>query len=113
MLLTERPVRIEGEVVPRRGLESSLGLQFKTYKPMCYENGNSLRSTHVPRSFQAGTDFEPPVTLSESYLEPLRKHVRKQACYMERSRRTAGKLVPSWSLVVPTAVLEPAWEEAG
>lgn len=51
--------------------------------------------------------------VDESYLAPLRKHVPKQPCYLERSRRTAGKLVPSWNLVVPPAVLEPAWEEAG
>lgn len=48
-----------------------------------------------------------------SQLERLRKHAPKQPCYLERSRRAAGKLVSSWNLVVPPAVLDHAWQEAG
>ncbi|MCU7817032.1 MAG: transcriptional regulator [Candidatus Thiodiazotropha sp. (ex Rostrolucina anterorostrata)] len=51
--------------------------------------------------------------VEESQLERLRKHVPKQPCYLERSRRAAGKLVPSWNLVVPPAVFEHTWEEVG
>ncbi|MCU7805737.1 MAG: transcriptional regulator [Candidatus Thiodiazotropha sp. (ex Lucinoma borealis)] len=51
--------------------------------------------------------------VDESHLVLLRKHVPKQPCYLERSRRTAGKLVPAWNLVVPPTVLEHTWEEAG
>lgn len=51
--------------------------------------------------------------VDESHLSLLREHVPKQPCYLERSRRTPGKLVPNWSLVVPPLVLESAWEEAG
>ncbi len=51
--------------------------------------------------------------VDESYLARLLKHVPKQPCYLERSRRTPGKLVPGWNLVVPPAVLGSAWEEAG
>ena len=51
--------------------------------------------------------------VEESQLACLRKHVPKQPCYLERSRRAAGKLVPSWNLVVPPAVLDHAWQEAG
>ena len=51
--------------------------------------------------------------VEESFLALLRKHVPKQPCYLERSRRTAGRLVPNWNIVVPPAVLESAWEEEG
>ncbi len=51
--------------------------------------------------------------VDESHLALLRKHTPKQPCYLERSRRAAGKLVPSWNLVVPPAVLEHAWQEVG
>lgn len=51
--------------------------------------------------------------VDESHLACLRKHVPKQPCYLERSHRTAGKLVPAWNLVVPLAVLDRAWQAAG
>jgi predicted transcriptional regulator of viral defense system len=51
--------------------------------------------------------------VEESYLACLRKHVPKQPCYLERSHRTAGKLVPAWNLVVPPAVLDRVWQAAG
>lgn len=49
--------------------------------------------------------------VDEPRLDLLRKHVPKQPCYLDRSRRTSGKLVSSWRLVVPPAVLARAWEE--
>jgi len=51
--------------------------------------------------------------VDESHLAGLRKHAPKQPCYLERSRRAAGKLVPVWNLVVPPAVLDRAWQAAG
>lgn len=49
--------------------------------------------------------------VEEAHLDVLRKHVPKQPCYLERSRRASGKLVPTWRLVVPPALLERTWEE--
>ncbi|MBV2137119.1 MAG: type IV toxin-antitoxin system AbiEi family antitoxin domain-containing protein [Candidatus Thiodiazotropha sp. (ex Ctena orbiculata)] len=49
--------------------------------------------------------------VDDARLELLRKHVPKQPCYLDRSRRESGKLVSSWRLVVPPAVLERTWEE--
>ena len=49
--------------------------------------------------------------VEEAHLDRLRKHVPKQPCYLERSRRESGKLVASWNLIVPPAILERAWEE--
>jgi len=49
--------------------------------------------------------------VDEARLDVLRTHVPKQPCYLDRSRRKSGKLVPSWRLVVPPAVLERTWEE--
>ena len=49
--------------------------------------------------------------VEEAHLDTLRNHVPKQPCYLERSRREPGKLVASWNLIVPPAVLERAWEE--
>ena len=51
--------------------------------------------------------------VDESQLAHLRKHVPKQPCYLERSRHAAGKLVPSWNLIVPPAVLDHARQEEG
>ena len=51
--------------------------------------------------------------VEESHLVPLRRHAPKQPCYLERSRRTSGKLVPSWNLIVPSTILEEVWEEIG
>ena len=45
------------------------------------------------------------------HLERLREHAPNQPCYLERSRRSAGKLVSSWNLVVPPAILDHAWQE--
>jgi len=49
--------------------------------------------------------------VDDARLDQLRKHIPKQPCYLDRSRRTSGKLVPSWRLVVPPAVLARSWEE--
>jgi predicted transcriptional regulator of viral defense system len=49
--------------------------------------------------------------VDETQLDLLRKHVPKQPCYLDRGRRESGKLVSSWRLVVPPAVLERNWED--
>ncbi len=49
--------------------------------------------------------------VDDARLGVLRKHVPKQPCYLDRNRRNSGKLVPSWRLIVPPAVLERGWEE--
>lgn len=51
--------------------------------------------------------------VKEPHLALLRRHAPKQPCYLERSRRTPGKLVPNWNLIVPFTVLEEVWEEIG
>ncbi len=49
--------------------------------------------------------------VDEARLRVLRKHVPKQPCYLDRGRRRSGRLVSSWRLVVPPAVIERSWEE--
>ena len=51
--------------------------------------------------------------VEESYLACLRKYAPKQPRYLERSNRTAGKLVPAWNLIVLPAVLDRAWPTPG
>lgn len=47
----------------------------------------------------------------EQHLSRLRPHVPRKPHYMDRSARERGRLVESWNLVVPVAVLDRAWEE--
>ncbi len=47
--------------------------------------------------------------VDETRLRVLRKHIPKQPCYLDRSRRRSGRLVSSWRLVVPPAVIERSW----
>jgi predicted transcriptional regulator of viral defense system len=49
--------------------------------------------------------------VDEAHLDELQKHVPKQPCYLDRSHRKSGKLVPRWRLIVSPAVLERSWEE--
>jgi predicted transcriptional regulator of viral defense system len=49
--------------------------------------------------------------VEEAHLDRLRKHVPKQPCYLERSRRGSGELVASWNLIVPHVVLDRSWIE--
>jgi predicted transcriptional regulator of viral defense system len=49
--------------------------------------------------------------VTEAHLDPLRKHLPKQPHYLERGRRSEGRLVSEWNLVVPVHVAERAWEE--
>jgi predicted transcriptional regulator of viral defense system len=44
------------------------------------------------------------------HLNPLREHAPKQARYLD-SKRTTGRLVKPWNLVVPEYVLNRAWQE--
>jgi len=49
--------------------------------------------------------------VEDAHLEPLRKRRPKRPHYMERSRRSRGRSVAEWNLVVPVAVAERSWEE--
>jgi predicted transcriptional regulator of viral defense system len=51
--------------------------------------------------------------VEESQLVNLRRYAPKQPCYLERSRRAAGKLISSWNLIVPPDIFERTWQEAG
>jgi len=50
--------------------------------------------------------------VEEHYLARLGRHAPRQARYLERSRREPGKLIARWNLIVPPAILEPAWVES-
>lgn len=50
--------------------------------------------------------------VEEAHLAPLLRSRPTQPHYLERNRRSAGRLVAGWNLVVPPAVLDRAWEEA-
>ena len=47
--------------------------------------------------------------VEERHLNPLRKLRSKQPHYLQRGK--SGKLVNNWNLVVPTSLVERAWEE--
>jgi len=47
--------------------------------------------------------------VEDAHLNRLRGHVPKQPTYMARNAK--GRLVKQWNLVVPSQVLDRAWEE--
>ncbi len=51
------------------------------------------------------------LSVTDSHLEALRKLRPKEAHYVLRGDRSAGRFVANWNLIVPTRILESAWEE--
>ena len=49
--------------------------------------------------------------VSEDYLQRLLPHRPAHKHYLDRSRRTGGKLVSRWNLVVPQHIYYRSWEE--
>ncbi len=49
--------------------------------------------------------------VDESYLNKLQKRVPAKTHYMDRTKRTTGKLVKRWNLIVPNEIIEKSWEE--
>lgn len=49
--------------------------------------------------------------VEDSWLDVLKSHLPGEPRYLQRSRRSGGRLVRSWNLIVPEDVLEKAWEE--
>ncbi len=47
----------------------------------------------------------------EGYLKRLETKIRAHKHYLERCKRTPGKLVKRWNLIVPERVLSQQWEE--
>lgn len=47
--------------------------------------------------------------VEDAHLDHLRQHIPKEPTYM--ARNTKGRLVKKWNLVVPSQVLDRAWEE--
>jgi hypothetical protein len=48
--------------------------------------------------------------VDDGTLDQLRRHAPGQPRYLDRSQQP-GQLVEPWNLIVPSAVLERAWEE--
>jgi predicted transcriptional regulator of viral defense system len=49
--------------------------------------------------------------VEDEHLNPLRVLRPRQPHYLERGKRTAGRLVTDWNLVLPEAVLHRSWGE--
>jgi len=52
-----------------------------------------------------------PLMVEDRHLKALRDLRPRQPHYLDRARRTSGRLVSEWNLVVPREVLERAWGE--
>ncbi len=52
-----------------------------------------------------------PLMVDDRHLEPLRDLRPRQPHYLDRAKRTSGRLVPEWNLVVPPEVLNRSWGE--
>ena len=51
--------------------------------------------------------------VDDKHLRLLRKHRPHQPHYLDRGKRESGRLVADWSLIVPDAILDRSWQEAG
>lgn len=49
--------------------------------------------------------------LKANQLDPLRKFVPRRPHYLDRNKRTKGRLVKKWNLLVPEEVINKSWEE--
>lgn len=49
--------------------------------------------------------------VEEQHLKQLEEHKPLQKHYLERSKRTAGKLIKRWNLIIPESVINRKWEE--
>ena len=49
--------------------------------------------------------------VDDEILATLRNMVPKQPHYMDRGKRSDGRLFPEWNLLVPLEILERSWEE--
>jgi predicted transcriptional regulator of viral defense system len=52
-----------------------------------------------------------PLMVEDRHLKALRDLRPRQPHYLDRSKRTPGRLVSEWNLVIPREVLERAWGE--
>ncbi len=52
-----------------------------------------------------------PLMVEDRHLKALHELRPRQPHYLDRARRTSGRLVSEWNLVVPREVLERAWGE--
>jgi hypothetical protein len=49
--------------------------------------------------------------VERKYLDELRKMIPRQPHYLERSRRSSGRYIKGWNLVVPDEVIYRSWAE--
>jgi predicted transcriptional regulator of viral defense system len=52
-----------------------------------------------------------PLMVEDRHLKALRDLRPRQPHYLDRSKRTPGRLVSEWNLVIPREVIERAWGE--
>lgn len=52
-----------------------------------------------------------PLMVEDRHLDRLRERRPRRPHYMVRSKRTGGRVVSAWNLVVPPEVLERSWQE--
>ena len=52
-----------------------------------------------------------PLMVEDKHLAVLRDLRPRQPHYMNRSRRTAGRLIAEWNLVAPEEIIERSWGE--
>lgn len=51
--------------------------------------------------------------VEDDHLQALKQRCPRQPHYLDRSRRSGGKLAAEWNLVVPEEVLTRSWEDVG
>ena len=50
-------------------------------------------------------------SVTEDQLKKLESKVPAHKHYLERSKRTPGKLIKRWNLIIPEKILSQQWEE--
>jgi len=51
------------------------------------------------------------LAVDEKHLKKLEKHIPSKIHYMDRSRKSAGKYIARWNLIVPEEILTRNWDE--
>jgi len=52
------------------------------------------------------------LAVPQKFINQLLPHIPKQTRYLERERKTPGKHIEKWSLIIPLQIIEQRWEES-
>ncbi|MBS0622990.1 MAG: hypothetical protein JSS62_00020 [Verrucomicrobia bacterium] len=93
-----------------RSLEKIEYLDFEKIISYVLLLKNATTAAKVGFFLESHSDFW---TVPNACLSELQKHIPKRPHYLQRDRKDAHKLLKRWNLIVPTQIINRAWEEPG